>query len=127
MAMTIGCFLSGAIAIAIIVIGIRFLIAPYAAAAGYGLTVPRNQTWSAFLTIKGIRDIASGLFTGLIIFEGSVHLLGWFLLIAAIIPVADALIVIRHGGSKNVALGIHGSTALLMLITSALLLIGPLD
>ena len=54
---------------------------------------------------------------------GSAHVLGWFMLAATLIPVADAMIVLHQGGSRTVALGIHGGTAVAMLIISGLLLI----
>ncbi len=54
---------------------------------------------------------------------GSAHALGWFMLIATLIPIADALIVLHHGGSRTVAFGVHGGTAVAMLIISGLLLV----
>jgi hypothetical protein len=45
------------------------------------------------------------------------------MLIATLIPIADAMIVLRQGGSKTIAFGVHGSTAVAMLIISGLLLI----
>lgn len=124
MAVTGGYILSGIIALAIIFIGARFLLAPYVAAAGFGVAVTPGESSDAYLSVKGIRDIASGLFTAILIINQSAHLLGWFMLAAAIIPLADAAIVLRHHGSKATALGIHGATAAVMLITSGLLLLG---
>ena len=49
--------------------------------------------------------------------------LGWFMLIATLIPVADAMIVLHHGGSRTIAFGVHGGTAIAMLIISGLLLV----
>jgi uncharacterized protein DUF4267 len=40
--------------------------------------------------------------------------LGWVLLAAAITPTADALIVLRSGGTLSKALGVHGLTAALL-------------
>jgi Domain of unknown function (DUF4267) len=77
----------------------------------------------AYLSAKGIRDIASGLFVAMLMAYGSVHALGWFMLIATLIPIADAMIVLRQGGSRTIAFGVHGSTAVAMLIISGLLLI----
>ena len=54
---------------------------------------------------------------------GATHLVGWVMLAATIIPLADATIVLRNGGPKSIVLGVHGLTAAVMLITSALLLI----
>jgi hypothetical protein len=44
-------------------------------------------------------------------------------LIATLIPIADAMIVLRQGGSRTIAFGVHGGTAVAMLIISGLLLI----
>ena len=122
MAATIGFYLSGVIAIAIIFIGCRFLFAPSTAAAAYGVTAGGEPHSRAYLSAKGIRDIASGLFAAMLIAYGSAHALGWFMLVATIIPVADGVIVLHQGGSRAVAFGIHGGTAVVMLIISGLLL-----
>jgi hypothetical protein len=42
------------------------------------------------------------------------------MLAAFIIPIDDTAIVLRHGGSRAAAFGIHGSTAAVMLIISGL-------
>jgi hypothetical protein len=121
-ATSIGFNLSAIIAAGIIFIGGRFLVAPALAAAAYGVpasTEPRSQ---AYLYVKGIRDIASGLFIVIFIAYEAAHPLGWFMLAASIIPIGDAAIVLRHGGSRAVAFGIHGVTAAVMLIISGLLL-----
>ena len=74
--------------------------------------------------MKAIRDIASGLLIAIIILNRSAHLLGWFMLIATIIPLTDAAIVLRHGGTRTTAFGIHGVTAGAMVIISGMLLLG---
>ena len=76
----------------------------------------------AYLSAKGIRDIASGLFAAMLIAYGSAHALGWFMLIATIIPIGDAAIVSQQGGRRAVAFGVHGGTAAAMVIISGLLL-----
>ncbi|TDO07870.1 uncharacterized protein DUF4267 [Mycobacterium sp. BK086] len=115
---TIGYVLAGLIAAAIIVIGARFIIAPGVAAPGYG--VPGE---GAYLSVKGVRDIVSGLIVIILMVAGATHLLGWIILAATVIPVADAVIVLRNGGTKPIAFGVHGGTAVVMLITAALLLV----
>ena len=119
----IGYCLSGAIALGIVFIGGRFFLAPYAAAAGFGVAVEPNARWDAYLSVKAIRDIAAGLFTAILILNRSTQLLGWFMLAATIIPLTDAAIVLRHGGTKTTAFGIHGATAAIMLAISGLLLV----
>jgi hypothetical protein len=63
------------------------------------------------------------LVAAILIGYGSTHVLGWFMLAATLIPVADAVIVLHQGGSRTVKFGIHGGTAVAMLIISRLLLI----
>jgi hypothetical protein len=123
MAATIGFYLSGVIAAGIIFIGRRFLLAPSTAAAAYGVAAGAEPHSRAYLSAKGIRDIASGLFIAMLIAYGSAHALGWFMLIATLIPIADGLIVLHKGGSRTIAFGVHGATAVAMLIISGLLLI----
>jgi hypothetical protein len=66
MAATIGFYLSGVIAIAIIFIGCRFLLASSTAAAAYGVPAGAKPHLRAYLSAKGIRDIASGLFAAIL-------------------------------------------------------------
>lgn len=122
--MTIGYVLAGILAAAIIFIGARFLVAPRVAAAGYGVLPDLElRDTRAYLSVKGVRDIASGLFVIILMAAGAIHLVGWVMLAATIIPIADAAIVLTNGGPKSIAYGVHGGTAAVMLITTALLLI----
>ena len=121
---SIGFYLSGVIAAGIIFIGGRFLLAPSTAAAAYGVPASTAPHSRAYLSAKGIRDIASGLFVAMLMAYGSAHALGWFMLIATLIPIGDAMIVLREGGNRTIAFGVHGVTAVVMLIISGLLLIG---
>jgi Domain of unknown function (DUF4267) len=124
MATNIGFYLSGVIAVGIVFIGCRFLLAPSSAATAYGVPADAEPHSRAYLSAKGIRDIASGLFAAMLIAFGSAHALGWFMLIASIIPLSDAVIVLHQGGSRSIAFGVHGGTAVALLIISGLLLIG---
>lgn len=120
---TVGYVLAGLIAAAIVFIGARFLVAPRVAAAGYGVPVDPDQPQvDAYLSVKGIRDVASGVFVAILMVAGETHLLGWIILAATMIPVVDAVIVLRAGGTRAVAFGVHGGTALVMVVAAALLL-----
>ncbi|OBI53300.1 DUF4267 domain-containing protein [Mycobacterium sp. E796] len=120
----IGYVLAGLLAAGIIFIGARFLVAPRVAAAGYGVLPDLDQPGvGAYLSVKGVRDIASGLVVVVLMVAGATHLVGWATLAATIIPLADATIVLRNGGSKSIAWGVHGVTAAVMLVTTALLLV----
>ncbi|MGH9632417.1 MAG: DUF4267 domain-containing protein, partial [Bryobacteraceae bacterium] len=54
---------------------------------------------------------------------GQFRSLGWFLLIVALIPIGDAVIVLRHHGSKSLAYGMHGGTAAALVATGVILLL----
>jgi hypothetical protein len=121
---TIAYTLAGLIGAGIIFVGARFIVAPRVAATGYGVRSDLGQrSAGAYLSVKGVRDIASGLFVFILMAGGATHLLGWVILAATIIPLADATIVLGNGGPKSIAWGVHGLTAAVMLMTSALLLI----
>jgi hypothetical protein len=104
----------------IVFIGVRFLIAPRPAAAGYGVPSADNGD-PAYLMVKGLRDLCFGLVgLALIAFAGA-HATAWFMLVVAIAPFGDTVIVLRHGGTKATAFGIHFATAIIVLVSAALL------
>ncbi|ASO22447.1 hypothetical protein FHR81_004196 [Actinoalloteichus hoggarensis] len=111
------------LALGIIAIGSRFLLAPGQAAIGFGIPATTGGG-EAYLAAKGLRDIASGLIGLLILAVGTHRVLAWYLLGATIIPIGDVLIVLSHGGSPAVALGVHGATAAVMASTAVVLLRG---
>ena len=103
----------------ILVIGTRFLLAPRAAMAGFG--VPEDSL-HALTSIKGVRDITSGVVPLVVLAVAGQHAFGWALLAAAITPVGDAIIVVTHGGTLRHALSVHGATAL-VLVAAGLVLV----
>jgi hypothetical protein len=104
----------------VVVIGVRFLLAPQAAAAGYGVPAKPGGD-GAYLTIKGLRDLSYGLLgLALLAFAGA-RAEAWFMVIVALVPLGDTLIVLRHGGTRAAAFGIHFATAVAVLINAALL------
>lgn len=122
MVTTIATALAGLIGAGIIFIGLREFWAPQSA-AGFGIpgTPTQDRNFQAWLHVKAVRDIASGVFIFILIAATS-HLLGYFMLAATAIPVGDAAIVLRSKGPKAAVYGIHGATAVVMLIISLLLL-----
>jgi hypothetical protein len=101
-------------------IGARFLLAPVTAAAGYGVPAKADGD-AAYLAVKGVRDLSLGIMgLALLAFVGA-RAGGWFMLAAALIPLGDMVIVLRHGGTKAVAFGIHFATAVVVLLSAALL------
>jgi hypothetical protein len=125
---TLASIVSGVIGVGIILIGARFLLAPQVAAAGFGVPAepPGAQTQAGgpcpWLYAKGMRDIASGIFIWVLQANREPHLLGAFMAAASIIPMGDAVTVLRSGGTRAAALGIHGATAVVALAASAALL-----
>jgi hypothetical protein len=104
----------------VLFIGARFLLQPRPAAAGYGVPAKPDGD-AAYLTIKGLRDATFGVMgLALLAFAGA-RAEAWFMLIVALTPLGDALIVLRNGGTKAVAFGIHFATAVVVLISAALL------
>lgn len=106
----------------ILFIGGRFLIAPRIATAGFGVPEDRRR---AFTSIKGVRDITSGIVPLVVLLVAGPHAFGWVLLAAAITPVGDAVIVVTNGGRLRQALSIHGATALVLVLAGLVLALGP--
>ena len=119
-----GYLLSSLIAVGIVFIGSRFLWDPGAASRAFGIpNSPLPSTgFTGWLAVKGARDIVSGLFVFLLMANGSPRLLGEFLLVASLIALGDAAIVLRSGGSRTAAFGIHGLTALVIIAAGASLI-----
>ena len=121
MAVTIGEWFAGLVGAAIVLIGARFLLQPAPASAAFGVSATADN---AYLAVKGVRDIASGLFIGLLLWNGQPRLVSGFMLVATLIPIADGVIVLRHHGPRPTAFGVHWGTAVFMLLSAALLLKG---
>ncbi|WP_377272860.1 DUF4267 domain-containing protein [Peterkaempfera sp. SMS 1(5)a] len=104
----------------VVLIGARFLLAPRPAADGYGVPAKENGD-AAYLTVKGLRDTTFGIMgLALLAFAGA-HAEGWFMLAVALAPFGDTLIVLRHGGTRATAFGIHFATAVVVLLSAGLL------
>ena len=103
----------------VIFIGARFLLSPRESAAGYG--VPAKDDGDAYLTVKGLRDLSYGILGLALLAFASAPAEAWFMLVVALNPLGDTAIVLRHGGTKATAFGIHFATAVVVLISAALL------
>lgn len=110
--------------VGILVVGVRFLLVPESAATGYGVPASSRGDASAYLANKGVRDGVSGLIVLALLAAGQFTGVGWFLLVAALIPIGDAVVVLRHGGSKVIAYLVHAATAVLMVGAALMLLLG---
>ncbi|MFF6998304.1 DUF4267 domain-containing protein [Streptomyces sp. NPDC008313] len=104
----------------VVFIGLRFLFQPRSAAVGYG--VPADDSGeSAYLTIKGLRDLVSGLLGLALLAFSDATSEALFMLVIALTPLGDTVIVLRNGGAGAVAFGIHFATAAVVLVCAALL------
>lgn len=107
------------LAFAIIAIGAEYVASPTIATRSFGLPLPEagaNIAW--WLRLKGVRDIAAGLTILALMAWGGPRAIGIILLVDAIIPVGDMLLVLAAKGSAKSAFGIHGFTALLMILAA---------
>ncbi|MFJ4778835.1 DUF4267 domain-containing protein [Streptomyces sp. NPDC088762] len=106
----------------ILYIGCSYLLAPQAMAADFGIpSWPRNEG-AAFLYVKGVRDIATGLVILALLFTGHRRALGWAMAAITFAPAGDMVIVLTSGGPAGTAYGVHGFTALAVAVTAGLLL-----
>ncbi|WP_103347453.1 DUF4267 domain-containing protein [Amycolatopsis sp. CA-128772] len=118
-----GYVLVAIVSLGIIYVGLNYLFAPRKIAAGFGFTdVPEDA--DTFLNVKGGRDVGAGLVPLALMVYGDPHALGWVILTAAVWPLFDMLIVLRHRGKKAIAFAVHGLTAAVMVVAALLLLLG---
>jgi hypothetical protein len=104
----------------VVFIGARFLLVPRASAAGYGVPAAPDGD-PAYLTIKGLRDLSYGLLGLALIAFTTADAVAWFMLIVALNPLGDTVVVLRHGGTKAAAFGIHFATAVVVVLDAVLL------
>jgi hypothetical protein len=113
------------VALAIIAIGTQYLVSPRAATRSFGLPLPEegaNIAW--WLRLKGVRDIVAGLGVLAFMAWGGWRGVGLILVVDAIIPVGDMLVVLGGKGSVRLALGMHGLTAVVMILAAIPLIMG---
>ena len=112
------------VALGIIAIGSHYVVSPTTATRGFGLPLPENGANIPWLRLKGVRDIASGLMVLAFMRWGAPRAVGMVLLVDAAIPVGDMLVILAGKGSRKSAFGIHGVTAVLMVLAAIQLMTG---
>jgi hypothetical protein len=113
------------LALAIIAIGTRYVASPVAATRSFGLPLPENGTNIAWwLRLKGVRDIVSGLIILAFMAWDAPRGVGIILLVEALIPVGDMLLILAAKGSRKSAFGMHGLTAVVMVLVAVPMMIG---
>ena len=116
-------FVAALIAVGVIAIGCFYLVSPERISGSFGLNPPASDADTrAWLRLKGIRDIASGLVVLTMMLTADSRLVGIALLVFAMIPFGDMSIILGSGGSKSRAFSIHGVTCAVMLVVGLLLI-----
>ena len=113
------------LALAIIAIGAGYVASPRTATRSFGLPLPENGANIAWwLRLKGVRDIVAGLAVLAFMARGAPRGVGIILAVEAIIPVGDMALILAAKGSTKSAFGMHGLTAVLMVLAAIPMLIG---
>ncbi|NZD48402.1 DUF4267 domain-containing protein [Rhizobium leguminosarum] len=113
------------LALAIIAIGTGYIASPTTMMRSFGLPLPEdgpNVAW--WLRLKGVRDVVAGLLVLAFMMWGSQQEVGIVLLIEAMIPAGDMLLILAAKGSTKSAFGIHGLTAVIMVLVAIPMMIG---
>ena len=106
--------------VAIIAIGINFILNPVGASTGYGIPI-HDPAAFPFMWIKGIRDIFAGLVILAFLLKGDRRTTAILFAISIFIPFCDGLVILRHLGFAP-PIYIHWGTALYMIIVAVFLL-----
>jgi uncharacterized membrane protein len=115
--------LAALMAVAIIVIGCSYLVSPERMTGSFGLKPPASDADTrAWLRLKGIRDVVSGLVVLTMMLTTDTRTVGIALLVEAIVPLGDMSNVLGSGGSKSKAFSVHGVTCAVMLVVGLLLI-----
>jgi uncharacterized membrane protein len=115
--------LAALLAVAIIVIGCFYVISPERMTGSFGLKPPApDADTRAWLRVKGIRDIVSGLVVLTLMLTTETRTVGTALLVLAITPLGDMSNVLGSGGSKSRAFSVHGVTCAVMLVVGLFLI-----
>ena len=104
-------------------IGCFYLASPERMTGSFGLKPPASDVDTrAWLRLKGIRDVASGLVVLTMMLTVGTRSVGIALLVLAITPFGDMSVILGSGGSKSKAFSIHGATCAAMLVVGLLLI-----
>src|SRR4051794_24857293 len=105
--------------VAIVAIGINFILNPVGASAGFGIPM-HDAAVFPFMWIKGIRDIFSGLVILPFLLKADRRTTATVFAISIVIPLGDGLVILRHLGFAP-PVYIHWGTALYMMIVAGFL------
>ena len=115
--------LTALIAAGIIVIGCFYVLRPERISGTFGLKPPASDADTlAWLRLKGIRDMASGLVLLTLMLTTDNRTAGIALLGFASIPFGDMSNILVSGGRKAIAFSVHGVTCAVMLLAGLVLI-----
>ncbi|UKY50872.1 DUF4267 domain-containing protein [Streptomyces inhibens] len=103
-------------------VGVSYLIDPAGTAPGFGLPAWPHGDAAAFLNIKGVRDVVTGITCLALLLTGQRRALSTVMFAFTLIPLGDATVILGHDGSPAAAFGIHVATAVLVAATGFTLL-----
>lgn len=103
-------------------VGLSYILDPVGTAAGFGLPSVPSGDATAWLNVKGARDLGTGLAVLALLARGKREALGLVMCAFSTIAAGDMLTVLAHHGSKATAFGVHGATAAAVLASGLLLL-----
>jgi hypothetical protein len=107
----------------IMVIGCFYIAAPERILNSFGLKPPSpDPNTLAWLHLKGIRDVTSGLAVLTMMLTTNYRTVGILLLVLALIPFGDMSNILVSGGRKATAFSVHGVTCAVMLFAGLLLI-----
>jgi Domain of unknown function (DUF4267) len=110
-------------AVGIIIIGCFYIASPERVTGSFGLKPPATDADTrAWLRLKGIRDIASGLAVLTLMMVADSHTVGIVMIVFAVIPFGDMTNILASGGKKTTAFSVHGVTCAVMLAAGLLLI-----
>lgn len=111
------------LAIGIILIGSLYIASPEKMTGNFGLKLPSPDTDTrAWLRLKGIRDIVSGLVVLILMLTTNPRTVGIALLVESLTAFGDMSNVLGSGGSRQAAFSIHGVTFAVMIVVGLLLI-----
>ena len=106
--------------LAIIGLGLNFILNPVGASAGYGIPITDPSAFP-FMWIKGIRDIFAGVVVLTFLLRGDLRTTAILYSVAVFIAIGDGFVILAHLGFAP-PIYIHWGTALYMTIVAAFLL-----
>ena len=124
----VGSVLAGIIIVGLVSIGVGGLVGPHSASVQYGIAVDDPRAF-AFIRAMAIRDLVIGGLLGLVALAPGRQLLGWGMILAAVVAVVDFAVVTAarcptSGAKIDRARALHATGVFGLLVAGAVLLVG---